>query len=70
MQGYVVQVANANSTSASQYYVLCGDETEAIRLARAKLELSEEQSVSIFRPVAKWEIEVFGLFPDEVRQAP
>lgn len=70
MQGYVVQVVSANSPSASQYYVLCGDETEAIRLARAKLELGEERSVSILRPVAQWEIDTFGLFADEVRKAP
>jgi hypothetical protein len=70
MQGHVVQVASADASSASHYYVLCSDEVEAIRLTRAKLALGEERSISILRPVAKWEIEAFGLFPDEVRKAP
>ncbi len=70
MQGYVVKVASADASSASHYYVLCNDGAEALRLARAKLELGEERSVSILRPVAQWEIEAFGLFPGEVRKAP
>jgi hypothetical protein len=70
MQGYVVQVSSTSSSSTSRYYVLCGDDAEAIRLARSKLELHNEQSVSILRPVASWEIEAFNLLPDEVRQAP
>lgn len=70
MQGYVVQVTSTNSSSAARYYVLCSADAEAIRLARATLDLSDEQPVSILRPVANWEIEAFNLLPDEVRQAP
>ncbi len=70
MQGYVVQVTSTRSSSTARYYVLCSADAEEIRLVRAKLDISDEQLVSILRPVASWEIDAFGLFPDEVRQAP
>ena len=71
MHGFVVQVASVGGHSASlRYYVLCGEEAEALRLMRTTFASEREWAVSVLRPVASWEVDAFKLQPGEVKQAP
>jgi hypothetical protein len=62
--GFVVQ---DDTPPSRRFYVVCDTEAESVALAKASV---GSAALRVLRPMAAWEITVFGLVDREVRPAP